>query len=116
MAIPGKVTIEGKRYVLIAEEEYRLLRRARARGRVTMVRRPDGKMEAAVDAMPFMAESIGRKIRSLRKRVGMGQLQLATKAGVRPETISRIERGQGNPTSRTIEKLVRAMGLDPEKD
>jgi len=42
----------------------------------------------------------------------MTQVQLAEAAGVRVETVSRIESGAHSPSVRTLRKLGEAMGLD----
>lgn len=41
-----------------------------------------------------------------RQRVGMTQKELSEAAGVQQSEISRIERGQGNPTMDTLSKIV----------
>ena len=45
-----------------------------------------------------------------RQGLGLSQAALAKLCGVPQADISRIERGQGNPTMATIEKLMSAMG------
>jgi DNA-binding XRE family transcriptional regulator len=111
---PKTLELGGKRYVVIEEQEYLRLKGCPTLGRGKMVRMPNGQMVETFDALKVANLSIARRIRTYRKKAGMGQLELATAAGVRPETVSRIERGEGNPTVGTIEKLIRAMGLDPE--
>ena len=39
----------------------------------------------------------------------MSQVQLAELAGLRQETLSRIESGKHSPTVRTVEKIDRAL-------
>jgi len=51
------------------------------------------------------ADLLGR-----RQQLGLSQAALAKLCGVQQADISRIERGQGNPTVATIEKLMTAMG------
>lgn len=53
--------------------------------------------------------SIARSIIQERKAAGMSQQELARLAGVRQETISRIDSGQHSPTFRTVEKIDRAL-------
>ena len=45
-----------------------------------------------------------------RQDLGLSQASLSDRCGVPQADISRIERGQGNPTIATVERLVRAMG------
>ncbi|MFN0063747.1 MAG: helix-turn-helix domain-containing protein [Myxococcaceae bacterium] len=47
----------------------------------------------------------------LRKGEGWTQQQLAKASGVQQSEISRIERGQGNPTYRTLQALARAAKM-----
>jgi transcriptional regulator with XRE-family HTH domain len=44
--------------------------------------------------MPTLAERLGQRIARQRRVVGLTQAELAEKAGVQPETISRIETGR----------------------
>ena len=55
---------------------------------------------------------VGAEMQLARKISGLTQSELAEKSGVPQETISRIERGRSNPTLGTLEKLVRAMGVE----
>ena len=54
--------------------------------------------------------------RLLRERVGAGmtQQQLAEASGVDQADISRIERGQANPTAETLDALARPLGITLE--
>jgi DNA-binding XRE family transcriptional regulator len=47
----------------------------------------------------------------LRKKQGWTQQQLAKASGVQQSEISRIERGQGNPTYRTLQALAQAAHM-----
>ena len=47
----------------------------------------------------------------LRKKQGWTQQQLAKASGVQQSEISRIERGQGNPTYRTLQALAQAAKM-----
>lgn len=51
----------------------------------------------------------GAKIRAARAALGWTQGQLADAAGVAPETLQNIERGDNTPTARTQSKLERAL-------
>jgi len=100
------LTIGGTRYVLMKESEYRKLIVLPTRTRKT----PKGETVETVPALEFATRSMGKKLSTMRQASGMTQLELARKAKVRPETVSRIERGGGNPTARTIQRLLHAMG------
>lgn len=45
-----------------------------------------------------------------RRELGLSQAALSKLCGIPQADISRIERGQGNPTIATVERLMRAMG------
>ena len=49
-------------------------------------------------------------LRALRRRHGLTQAELAQRAGTSQPVISAYERGQRDPTYRTLQKLVAAAG------
>jgi transcriptional regulator with XRE-family HTH domain len=52
-------------------------------------------------------------IRTVRLLSGLSQAELAHRAGLRRETVSRVERG-ASPQLRTARALAEALGLDVE--
>ena len=44
-----------------------------------------------------------------RRKLGLSQVELARRAGVRQETLCRIELGKHAPNVRTVEKIDRAL-------
>jgi DNA-binding XRE family transcriptional regulator len=58
---------------------------------------------------------IGDKLREMRTRRLLTQVQLAEKSGVNQVTIARIERNQVDPRFSTIRKLAKALDVDPIK-
>jgi transcriptional regulator with XRE-family HTH domain len=56
-------------------------------------------------------ESIGENIRILRLKNGFSQEQLALNAGVNTSYIGQIERGEKNPTIKTLEKISKALEI-----
>jgi len=63
-----------------------------------------------VDALDFLNLSIGADLRKRRESLGLTQVEVARKARMRPEVLSRLEKGHGNPTVRTVRRILRAMG------
>jgi DNA-binding XRE family transcriptional regulator len=61
------------------------------------------------DAMAFMDATIARTLIRRRIEAGLTQKALAKLAGVRLETISRIESGKHVPTRETVLRLDRAL-------
>jgi DNA-binding XRE family transcriptional regulator len=55
--------------------------------------------------------SIGAKLLQHRLSAGMTQSDLAKASGVDQADISRIERGQGNPTAQTLDALAAPLGV-----
>jgi transcriptional regulator with XRE-family HTH domain len=52
---------------------------------------------------------IGAEVRRCRQSLKCSQAALATKAGVHPNVIGRIERGAYNPSIRTLEAIAGAL-------
>jgi transcriptional regulator with XRE-family HTH domain len=49
-------------------------------------------------------------VRNARKESGLTQAELAERAGVTQSVIARLERGGGNPTFLTLERVLHAAG------
>jgi transcriptional regulator with XRE-family HTH domain/Zn-dependent peptidase ImmA (M78 family) len=56
------------------------------------------------------ATLVGIKIKKMRERLGLKGNDLAEKAGVAPQTLSRIERGRTDVGFSTLKKILGAMG------
>jgi DNA-binding XRE family transcriptional regulator len=61
------------------------------------------------NAIAFARAAIARKLVSRRIQAGWTQKELAKKAGVRLETISRLEGGKHSPTHETMTRLDQAL-------
>jgi uncharacterized protein len=59
-----------------------------------------------------MSSSYGSLVREARERAGLTAHELATTAGVAASTVTRIEKGQMNPTVAMLERLLDAAGAD----
>ena len=53
--------------------------------------------------------SLAAKLVRRRQVAGLSQAELARRAGIRPETLNRIENGKNTPDFATVRKLVEAM-------
>ena len=53
-----------------------------------------------------------KDIATRRKTLGISQTDLAEMSGVSLATIKNIERGKGNPSFETVEKLLTVLGLE----
>lgn len=56
--------------------------------------------------------SLARQLAAQRRALHLTQKQLAEQTGIDQAEISRIERGQANPTTATLGALTRALGVD----
>ena len=55
--------------------------------------------------------AFGRRVRTLRKREGLSQEQLAFRCGLDRTYVGGVERGERNISIVNIEKIARALGL-----
>jgi len=104
------ITRKGKRYMLVPEDEYERLLAGRSPDHeddlpTLPAKGPDGNYPA----LEYVAASLARDIIRARRRVGLSQAELARRAGIRAETLNRIERMKGPPSVRTVEKIDRAL-------
>jgi len=60
-------------------------------------------------AHEYAIVSIARSILRDRRRLGLSQADLARLAGIRPETLNRIEQGRNAPSVPTIAKIERDL-------
>ena len=105
------IEVEGKRFVLVEETEFRRLqRRANARRKAgDLPPLPEADDEGNRPALEYIRATIARDIVRERKALGLTQQQLSKLSGVRAETLSRIESAKHSPTVRTVEKIERAL-------
>lgn len=57
------------------------------------------------------SEALGRSLRSTRTQLGLTVEAFAHRAGVSVGAVSQLERGQGNPSLSTLERLAAALGV-----
>jgi transcriptional regulator with XRE-family HTH domain len=55
------------------------------------------------------------KLRYFRRKERLYQRELARRAGISMETVSRIERGETGAKYETQEELAKVLGVDPDK-
>lgn len=56
---------------------------------------------------------MGKRVRDLREEQGLTITDLANRAGLTRNAVSRIELGRRTPGSTTVEKLARGLGVEP---
>lgn len=70
---------------------------------------PELDAEGNYPAVEYARASLARKLIRDRAAAGLSQRELATLAGVRVETLCRLEAGKHVPSVATIEKIDRAL-------
>jgi transcriptional regulator with XRE-family HTH domain len=58
---------------------------------------------------------IGDRLKNLRVRRALTQQELADRAGIGKNTVSRIERNEGELHMSTLRKLAKALDVDPSE-
>ena len=94
-----RVRLDGNWYVIIKEDEFRAL---------TQTRKPK-KNSDALDAINVSDQRLADRLLQRRQDAELTQKDLAQRAGIRVETLNRIEKGRTTPDFKTIRKLVNAI-------
>ena len=92
------VVLDGKRFVILSEADFE---------RLAGLPAADGAGNRP--AVAAMRAVLARDIMRDRERVGWSQAELARQAGIRVETLNRIETGKHSPSVATIEKIDAAF-------
>ncbi len=101
-----RVQLDGVWYVVIREEAFRAM---------LQEREPVGKKDA-LDVMAVSGPGLADRLLQRRQGAGLTQKDLARLAGVRVETLNRIEKGRTTPDFGTIRKLVNAINAHKKTD
>ena len=105
--ITQTIVLEGKPYVVLPREEYERLTTLAKSAELPPLPEPDA--QGNYPAVEYARASLARKIIRDRVAAGLSQRELATLAGVRVETLCRIETGKHIPSVPTIEKIDQAL-------
>lgn len=101
--------IKGKRYALVEPAELRRLKRLAALQEAALPAYPPVDARGTMPAKEAISVSIARTLITKRQAAGLTQEALARLAGVRQETICRLESGKHSPTVRTVERIEQAL-------
>ena len=107
--VAGSIQIKGQRFVIVPESEYDRLReltRELAEGDGPPLPKPDP--HGHVPATEYARAALARKLIRDRRRAGLTQSDLATRARIPLETLAKIEKGNSTPTTTTFQKIHRA--------
>ncbi len=92
------IVLDGKKFVILPEAEYRQIAGF-----------PPADRAGNRPAVAAMRAVLARDIVHDRERIGWSQAELARRAGIRVETLCRIETGKHTPSVSTIEKIDTAL-------
>lgn len=98
-----RVELDGVRYVILRESVFEQLCGAAG---LESADTPEGALGSG---LALDRASLAERLVRRRRAAGLSQAELARRAGVRPETLNRIEKGRTTPDYATIRKLVVAM-------
>ncbi len=111
MITDSRLSIADKRFVVLEESEYdRLRRQARAYEEddvLPPLPQPDKK--GRYPALEYARISLARDLVRDRTSAGLSQQALARLAGIRQETLSRIERAKHTANPKTVAKIAKAL-------
>ena len=105
--MPKMMTLDNETFVVMPRQEYQDLM-AQAHG-VALPTYPPADKKGRRPAVDFGLVSIAREVITRRLAAGWTQEKLAEKAGLRVETISRLEGAKHHPQQATIEKIHKAL-------
>ena len=101
-----RVRVKGQRKVVLDEAAYEALLRKADLWEPDL---PSADASGNYPALAALAVLQARDILRARRKLGLSQVELARRAGIRPETLNRIEQGRNKPSVPTIAKLDRAL-------
>ncbi len=107
------IQLEGRDYVIVPRDEFDRLTMLSNSAELPAL--PEADANGNYPAVEYARVSLARKI--IRDRVSLGLLQkdLAGLAGMRVETLSRIESGKVTPTVASIERIDSALKAAQKK-
>ncbi len=70
---------------------------------------PPADADGYYPAAETLQAIIARQLIERRHQAGLSQAELAKRAGIRQETVSRLESGKHAPNVRTVEKIDRVL-------
>ncbi len=108
-----QIEVEGKQFVLLPKIEYERLCReageALAADDEGLPPLPKPDKSGRIPALEYARVSLARDLIRDRKRAGLSQQKLAELAGVRQETISRIETGKHTASPKTVDNIMKVI-------
>ena len=104
------VILGKKQFVILPRAEFdRLCEKAGVKGDVELPPLPQADKDGTVPAVEYGLASVAREIVKRRWECQLTQTELSARAGVRLETLNRLERGKVMPTPSTVDKVDQAL-------
>jgi DNA-binding XRE family transcriptional regulator len=108
--VAGTIQLGGKRFVIVPEAEYdRLRERAAVVGDVDLPELPARLPNGNYPAIDALRVGLARKLIKRRWDARLSQAEVARRAGIRGETLNRIEKAKVTADTATITKIVRVL-------
>jgi DNA-binding XRE family transcriptional regulator len=108
--VAGTIQLGGKRFVVVPEAEYERLRhQAAVAGDVELPEMPAKLRSGNYPAVEALRNGLARKLIKRRWAVGLSQAEVARRAGIRPETLNRIEKAKVTADTATVTKIARVL-------
>ena len=108
--VAGTIQLGGRRFVVVPEAEYdRLCRREAVIADVSLPQLPPRLRSGNYPAVQALRVGLARKLIQRRWAVGLAQAELARRAGIRPETLNRIEKARVTADTATVAKIARVL-------
>lgn len=110
MVSASTLTIGNRRFVVIPEAEYERLRgKRRGTEEPGLPPLPKRLPTGNYPALEYARALTARDIITARRRAGLTQAELARQAGIRIESLNRIERAKTTPSLVTMRKIDRIL-------
>jgi DNA-binding XRE family transcriptional regulator len=108
--VAATIQLRGEKFVVVPQAEYdRLQQRAAVAGDVDWPQLPPRLPTGNYPAIQALRVGLARKLIKRRWAVGLSQAELARRAGIRPETLNRIEKAKVTADTATVAKIVRVL-------
>ena len=107
--MPQILELAGKQFVVIERKEFERLTGHPVDGGAPLPPLPAPDANGNYPAIAYGRALLARRIVAARNRAGWSQAELARRAGVRKETVHRLEAGKNNPDEATFTKIEKAL-------
>ena len=108
--VAATLQLDGKNFVVLPEIEYDALRRRAAIvGESELPELPSKLASGNYPAVQALRVGLARKLTKRRWALGLSQAEVARRAGIRPETLNRIEKAKVTADTATVTKIVRIL-------